>query len=202
MSFSTASHERERPTDYMPSKSGIVGLLACCLGRRRGADLSDLAALSVSVRADKAGLMLTDYQTIQNAPRANGKLNPDTFVMRRGYLQDAAFTVVLEGNRALLEEVEAALENPVFVPYLGRRSCLPTRPLLRYPVSERSPLDLLTYLPDLSGGGGERLGFIEPGQGDSLPAPFPLDDQPAPGRKFRRRYVQPMTFTTLAEEAL
>ena len=52
-----------RKTEREPSKSGVIGLLAAALGRRRDESLDDLIALKFGVRCDKEGKLLRDYQT-------------------------------------------------------------------------------------------------------------------------------------------
>lgn len=105
-----------RPTETLPTKSGIVGLLAGALGIRRNADdaavLSALSrAIEFGVRLDARGKRLTDYHTTQvpkllryqrahnrreelvDAPRSGAQLN--TVLSTREYLQDAAYLVVI-----------------------------------------------------------------------------------------------------------
>ncbi|MBI5484562.1 MAG: type I-E CRISPR-associated protein Cas5/CasD [Deltaproteobacteria bacterium] len=48
----------------------------------------------------------------------------------RQYLTDASFGVLLEGETSLLKQVAAALENPVWGVWLGRKVCIPTAPVL------------------------------------------------------------------------
>jgi CRISPR system Cascade subunit CasD len=48
----------------------------------------------------------------------------------RQYLTDASFGVLLEGDSALLRQVAAALGNPVWGIWLGRKTCIPTAPIL------------------------------------------------------------------------
>jgi CRISPR system Cascade subunit CasD len=48
----------------------------------------------------------------------------------RHYLLDARFGVLLEGPSPLLEETAAALRNPKWGVWLGRKCCLPASPLL------------------------------------------------------------------------
>lgn len=48
----------------------------------------------------------------------------------RQYLTDAAFGVLLEGDSTLLKQVAAALKNPVWGIFLGRKTCIPTAPVL------------------------------------------------------------------------
>ncbi|WP_306367071.1 type I-E CRISPR-associated protein Cas5/CasD [Nocardiopsis sp. CC223A] len=142
------SRHTTRGTLTHPTKSGVVGLCAAALGRPRGTDLSDLAALRLGVRVDRPGTLLVDFHTVSAAshgpldPKAQrlptsggGRLKPgEGKVSRRAYLQDAVFVAALEATgtaqRALLEEVEAALRRPRYPLFLGRRSCPPDRPVL------------------------------------------------------------------------
>ncbi len=48
----------------------------------------------------------------------------------RQYLTDASFGVLLEGETSLLKQVADALENPVWGVWLGRKTCVPTAPVL------------------------------------------------------------------------
>ncbi|URN07660.1 type I-E CRISPR-associated protein Cas5/CasD [Actinomadura madurae] len=113
-----------RTTEHAPTKSGVIGLLAAALGRRRTDDLSDLAALRFGVRVDQRGVPVRDYQTAQHFE--NGRSMP---VSERFYLSDAVFVAVVEGDGDLIDRLHRALQTPVFLPYLGRRSCPPSRPV-------------------------------------------------------------------------
>jgi len=48
----------------------------------------------------------------------------------RQYLTDAAFGVLLEGDKVLLSEIASALADPVWGIWLGRKSCIPSAPIL------------------------------------------------------------------------
>ena len=127
-----------RDTAVFPTKSGIVGLLGCALGWPRGdSRLSELSqCLSMGVRADREGFLLTDFHTVQSKQllNAQGKHRGNkgqfsTIVTQRSYLQDAYFTVVLQGEEMLLKKIYAALKRPVWPLYLGRKACVPSRPV-------------------------------------------------------------------------
>lgn len=49
---------------------------------------------------------------------------------QRQYLTDASFGVLLEGETTLLKQIADALENPVWGVWLGRKTCIPTAPVL------------------------------------------------------------------------
>ena len=123
-SWGSASRFARRGTEYAPTKSGVIGLLAAAQGRDRTADLSDLAALRFGVRVDQPGTRVRDYQTAKHL--VTGVSMP---VSERFYLADAVFVAAVEGDPDLVGELYRALRSPVYMPYLGRRSCPPSRPL-------------------------------------------------------------------------
>lgn len=113
-----------RRTGREPTKSGVTGLLAAALGRKRDEAIDDLLALHFGVRVDKEGELLHDYHTVQ---MKSGK----TYVTHRYYLSDATFLVGFESeDEKMLKTLEQALYNPAFPLFLGRRSCVPTLPLV------------------------------------------------------------------------
>ncbi|MEY9214412.1 type I-E CRISPR-associated protein Cas5/CasD [Thermobifida halotolerans] len=113
-----------RTTEHAPTKSGVLGLLAAAQGRERTDDLSDLAALRFGVRIDQRGTRIRDYQTAKHLD--TGRSMP---VSERFYLADAVFVAAVEGDDTLVNDLHRAVRNPVYLPYLGRRSCPPARPL-------------------------------------------------------------------------
>ncbi len=133
-----------RHTELMPTRSAILGLLAACLGidRKHSDRLEALAqSVTMAVRADahssKTGKLLEaqrimDFHTVMDARKVDGKPNKFPVVSRREYLCDAVFTVLLEENENAffsLDDIKQAVQNPVYIPFLGRRSCPITRPL-------------------------------------------------------------------------
>lgn len=88
-----------RDSGDFPTKSGVVGLLACAMGMERGdRELVVLShAIRMAVRGDRPGTRVVDFQTVQGRPhlytaenghRAEDKSN---IVSRRWYLEDASF---------------------------------------------------------------------------------------------------------------
>lgn len=119
-SWGTSSRFTRRGTDRVPSKSGIVGLLAAAKGLRRTDELEDLLELRLAVRTEQQGRLERDFQTAAR----RGERTPVS-VSTRHYLADAVFLAAVEGERALLEGLQEALRRPQFPLYLGRRSCPP-----------------------------------------------------------------------------
>ena len=133
-----------RDTAPMPTKSGLVGLLGCAMGLPRGNTglIKMEKALTMGVRADRPGTYLEDYHTITGEiitadGKVRGKKSDDgTIISRRQYLQDASFLVVLDGEEEILRHCAKSLKCPVWTVYLGRRNCVPTRPVL-YGITDR-----------------------------------------------------------------
>lgn len=128
-SWGVQSRFSVRDTGLEPSKSGVIGLLCAALGRKRDEPVRDLAALRMGVRVDREGILACDFHTAQNVLKAGGGLK-DTEVSRRYYLADARFLVGLEGgDLAFLAELHAAVRNPHWPLYLGRRAFVPGEPV-------------------------------------------------------------------------
>lgn len=127
-----------RDTASEPTKSGIVGLLACALGINTDEDLQALCGnLHVGVRCDRQGTLLEDYHTIcggvmssQGKVKKNANTHePETVISKRYYLCDASFLVAVRAEPDLISRLEHGLQNPVWPIYLGRRSCPPSYPV-------------------------------------------------------------------------
>ncbi len=121
-SWGVDSKFERRGTENIPTKSGLIGLLAAALGRRRSESVTDLHQLRFGVRVDREGSLLRDYHTAKNQKTA--------YVTQRYYLSDAIFLAGLEGSLELLKAIEHALQRPAYPLFLGRRSCPPEGRLL------------------------------------------------------------------------
>lgn len=142
--WGTRSQFNRRETDDRPSKSGVVGLLAAAAGRRRDDDIDDLLGLTLGIRVDQPGTILSDYHTVSaldSGPLLSAKVNAKgwqvltspkkrTHVTRRDYLQDAVFVACVGGDESLLALLAEAITHPRFPLSLGRRSCPPSQPVL------------------------------------------------------------------------
>jgi CRISPR system Cascade subunit CasD len=127
-----------RDTASEPTKSGVVGLLACALGLSEDDDLRNLSrSISIGVRCDRPGSVLRDYHTVVGGVMsAEGKIKinastkePETVVSERYYLADASFLVAVQGEPQLAARLRHAIQDPVWPFYLGRKSCPPSTPV-------------------------------------------------------------------------
>lgn len=143
-----------RDSASMPTKSGIVGLIACAMGLERDAPeiiaLSD--AISVSIRADRPGVKTVDFQTVTGEPlrKSDGskRSGGNTFISQRTYLQDASFLVVIATDQNWHDRIVAALKAPKWSVFLGRKCCIPSRPVLEQEsVGSNDVLTLLHSYP-------------------------------------------------------
>ena len=123
-SWGSRSRFVRRESELLPTKSGMVGLLASAQGRRRTDPIEDLVGLTMAARSDQPGRMVRDFQTARNAAGTSMPLT------HRYYLADAAFTAYLSGPDAVIEGLAAAIQRPRHPLYLGRRSCPPSAPLI------------------------------------------------------------------------
>ena len=121
-SYGTSSYFQTRYTDYYPSKSAVLGLLAACLGYRRDEEekLRELSTLKFAVRIDQQGGLLKDYH-IAITDKEIVEI-PQTYVTNRYYLEDALFVVALSGMDELIDTLTKAIKSPYFQPFMGRRS--------------------------------------------------------------------------------
>jgi CRISPR system Cascade subunit CasD len=150
--------EDRRPSELFPTRSGLLGLLAACLGYRR-TDREKQQALASSllfaVRLDSQPVKMIDYHTVKDARKEyRGLKSNDTIQTWREYLQDAKYTVAIwptEHASISLDELAAAIRKPVFTPFLGRRSCPIAHPLYK---DRLRATDELAALKEISPSGG------------------------------------------------
>lgn len=134
-SWGDGSRFAQRQTRREPTKSGIIGLLAAAQGRRRTDPVEDLVALEFAVRVDQPGSVRRDFQTAIRW-EAETRDKPTMPLSQRYYLEDAVFVAGLAGDASLVSVLVEALRNPRWAPFLGRRSCPPSQPLLMGVVEE------------------------------------------------------------------
>lgn len=210
-SWGLESRFDQRDTGREPSKSGVLGLICAALGKPRDdqpgpwPSLAELANLRMGVRVLREGALRIDYQTAGGGTfpggkrygvwRASGSLGR-TVVTPRHYLSDADFLVGLEGPLPLLHRIEQALQNPVWPLSLGRKSYVPTLPVISPPGSPNGPAvreaalaESLASFIDLFGGGRKRT--LDPVR-QRLVLESPLESTP------ERRQDVPLSFLNRA----
>lgn len=139
-----------RGTETHPGRSALIGLLAAALGIRRD-DEDRLHKLSASFRfaveVRSSGHFLRDYHTAQVPVQSALKKHPSrtrrdelmvpkdklgTILSTRDYRCDAYYRILVEAigqTEWTLDQLQAALLEPVFPLYLGRKSCPLSLPL-------------------------------------------------------------------------
>ena len=126
----------DRDTARFPTKSGIIGLIACCAGYARGDErIEELhRSLQISVRGDNMGKLDVDFHTVKSdrMMKADGSIKNHTIISHRQYLENASFLAAISSdNNELLDRIADVLQNPVWTPCLGRKSCVPTVPVFQ-----------------------------------------------------------------------
>lgn len=120
--WATGDRHAYRHTQNHPTKSGILGMIACAMGYPRDNTPDWLNNVRFGVRVDHPGTVIRDYQ---NCPNLVGK----TIQREKTFLDgDACFTIAIEGEITLLERMQTALLYPAHAVCLGRRSLPPAEP--------------------------------------------------------------------------
>lgn len=130
-----------RRTAEAPTKSGIIGMLCAALGVSRLEApkewLPKLGAIRMGVRIDSPGIRWWDYHTVgarmkMRIAEGENKSKLGAMLTRREYLCDASFLIALQGDPNSIATLKAAMKQPKWTLYLGRKSCIPSRPLLEH----------------------------------------------------------------------
>lgn len=137
-SWGYASKFDRRTTLGHPTRSGVIGLLCAAMGidRTDAVGLNRLeSALTIEVYAFVLGGRLTDYHTVgggydpkreaQKISRKASGGTGTTVQTWREYLEDSRFGVLVSGETSLISELAAALQDPVWGVWLGRKACIP-----------------------------------------------------------------------------
>jgi CRISPR system Cascade subunit CasD len=148
-SWGIQSRFEVRDTLTEPTKSGVIGLVCAALGRDRKEPIHDLASLRMGIRIDREGIMQKEYQTALSVVLASSykdKTEEDKTGVKacqpstRYYLADAAFLVGLESDdKRLLEAIDAAIRNPHWTIFLGRKSFVASEPIFLPRGSKQPP---------------------------------------------------------------
>lgn len=110
----------QRYTELAPTKSGIIGMIACALGYERDDKRIDILANSTELYLDvkNSGSML-ESATINSI---------DTLIDKE-YLVGRRFVLYLISDEETLNKIQAALKAPVWQYYLGSKCCIPAEPV-------------------------------------------------------------------------
>ncbi len=145
-SWGVSSLFSRRNTGLFPAKSAVIGMCCAAMGLEKGSEREtlfltqsrELCFLVISVPRKGRGYgeagqpfdvrRIVDYHTVQKTRTADGK-EKETHLTWRQYLCDAAFAGVLSGERRVVENAGAALRDPAWGLWLGRRSCVPSVPV-------------------------------------------------------------------------
>lgn len=135
-----------------PTKSGVAGLLLCALGASGEqqdllAELAPLKQTAISYQKQSAGGefvnpgLVRDFHMVGSAydkgnawetlhvPKKSDGTNAvggGVKMTYRYYIQSGFFAAIVEIPAEMSQTISAALMNPVFDIYLGRKSCVPT----------------------------------------------------------------------------
>jgi len=157
-SWGIQSRFGDRDTQLEPTKSGVIGIIAAALGMSRDDDamLARLRMCTMAVRVDHEGQRMRDYHvtgggTFRNQPYGvweSDGFHGKTVLSDRYYVIDAAYHVALTYEEAsLASEICAALQQPVFPLFLGRRSCPPSVPIGCGEILTGSAIEVLDNWP-------------------------------------------------------
>lgn len=145
-SWGTSSRFETRMSDYYPSKSGVIGIIAASLGYNRDEDekIQKLNDLDFAVRVDQEGVLKKDFHIAIKLDDNGNAEKP--YVTNRYYMEDAVFVVAISHeDEVWIEEILQGLKYPYFQPFMGRRSCpLPGSFILG--TSEKGPIEALENL--------------------------------------------------------
>ena len=147
-SWGAASKFGDRGTLDAPTRSGLLGMIAAACGIDKNDEARDrewlarAAKLSLTVLAFRRGDRMVDYHTVgarynrdvawqrrMIPTTADGKPR-GTDLTHRDYLTDSVFGAILSGDDGMITEIASGLSNPVWGVWFGRKSCIPTEPIL------------------------------------------------------------------------
>lgn len=136
-----------RHSQYGPSKSAVMGMVAAALGIKRE-DEQQHIALNQNYQlatALQSGYLLRDYHTVTAADSVGkfryrtrrdeltvGHDRLHTVLTSREYRTDAYALIAIKSTEQSpypLQQLASALLQPVFIPYLGRKACPLAAPL-------------------------------------------------------------------------
>lgn len=129
-----------RPSFTHPTKSAVLGLVAGAMGIRRDEEEKHrllAEEIGFAVQVEFMGHPLSDYHTAQvpsgkeryctrRQELSGEKSELNTILSTRDYRTDGLYIIVLwqrKNGEGSIEKIKEKLEQPEFIPYLGRKSC-------------------------------------------------------------------------------
>jgi CRISPR system Cascade subunit CasD len=189
------------PVRDWPGASLLTGLLANALGFTRGqreAHASLQTRLEFAVRIDRRGVRLRDFQTVQLAHsdqgwttrgmpegRTGGAATYESpHIRERDYFADLLLSVAIAlrgvADPPTLGDLAAALAEPARPLFLGRKTCLPSRPIVGGFVDAADPLAAVLAAERPEGSEGDDPGIVvheRPGLPESWERLFVTDER-------------------------
>lgn len=175
LSFGDVAVDEFRPTARHPFKSMVVGILANALGYKRTDwhKIEDLQSeIKIASRIDREGNLMTDYQIALTNPsnpkeptfidrkswttkdvlnRTDGN-DKNAIQIYRDYLTDASITVAISSsNEEILDKCISAVKKPARPLFIGRKACVPTRPIFEAVTDADSLFEVLSTYPTTDG---------------------------------------------------
>lgn len=174
MSFGGISVDRFSRIDRFPGLSMMTGFLANALGWSYSQKLEHCQLqkrLLLASRNDRKGVKMVDYQTVSlgqdfmrscNAWTTRGRIEPrqgtsdseDAITIRdREFWADAIYTLAIslkDGDGPTLRDLERALECPERPLFIGRKTCIPSAPVLLEPRTKKTE-NIEDFLRDYPG---------------------------------------------------
>lgn len=202
MSFGGAAVDADRITDDVPGTSMLTGLFANALGYERS-DYERLDRLQARLRYasmfERYGDRIVDFQTVDLGQahlvdtgwtttgrvekRGKGDATRGTHIRTKHFLVDAlvlvSCTLDNEGESPTISDLAAALASPERPLFIGRKTCVPSAPLLVGVVDATSLLEALTNVaPSPRRDGDAHVAYWPEGEGpdDTTSTPMIIRD--------------------------
>ena len=158
-SFGDLAGHEWRGSHYWPGRSAVIGIVGSALGLRRDdkEGQSSLSKLNISVSVLSVSEVWRDFHTVQTVKSSRIKrpqtrraaldsLHPSDngLITWREYCSDCAFGVALSGGN--IQQIKKAMNEPVFTPFLGRKSCPLSAPMCPKIVTAKTPVEALARI--------------------------------------------------------
>ena len=171
MSFGGVKVDDTSPTEQFPSTSLIAGLIANALGfsHHEFEQTQRLQQrIQMASRQDVPGQVMIDYQTVDlgsekmrlpgwttfgEVEERDGSVKEGTHQMWVQYIADGSVTVVfnlarkIEPDDPSLQDIAEAFLRPARTLFIGKKSCIPSEPMLLGAAKGTDVLDVMKKVP-------------------------------------------------------